>query len=86
MISCWPIDASWSGNEGESSQMSSGTVAMRLNVMELGRFTRCPSRELGLSSLLEHYFEALVSDSAQNGEADDSAARLFPKREIVASV
>src|SRR5205823_7493893 len=33
-----PCVAWEAGNAGESIQMSSGTVAMRLNVMEFGRF------------------------------------------------
>jgi len=34
--------------------MSSGTVTMRLSVMEFGRFTGCPWVEWGVLLLLEH--------------------------------
>ena len=34
----------WKGKCGESAQMSSGTLAMRVSVMEFGRFTRAESR------------------------------------------
>ncbi len=37
-ISCSPEKPCW-GKWGERAQMSSGTLAMRVSVMELGRFT-----------------------------------------------
>ena len=44
-ISCSPC-VPWMGNTGESAQMSNGTLAMRLIVMELGRFTNAPAQVL----------------------------------------
>ena len=37
-ISCSPAKPCW-GKWGDSAQISSGTLAMRVSVMELGRFT-----------------------------------------------